>query len=149
MTMNALNKDELKKILPHREPMLLIDAVLDLESGKRAVAIKKVTNEDQFFKGHFPGKPIMPGTSIVEAMAQASILLYHSEYEDKLGSIIPEYYLGSVKARFLHSVFPGDELRIESETVRLLPTAAFVTAKAYVKDTQVAEAELVFAVKKI
>ena len=147
--MVILDKNEIKKILPHREPILMIDAVIELDQGKRVVAIKKTTNDDFFFKGHFPNRPIMPGTSIVEAMAQASILLYYSAYENKLGNKIPEYYLGSVKARFLHSVLPGDELRIESETVRLLPTTAFVTAKAYVKDKQIAEAELVFAVKKI
>lgn len=146
--MNALNKNEIKNILPHREPMLLIDYVLNLERGKRVVAIKKVTNEDIFLKGHFPGKPIMPGTSIVEAMAQASILLYHSEYEDKIGDITPEYYLGSVKAHFLHGVFPGDELRIEAETIRLLPSGGMATVKAYVKDKQVAEAELVFITKQ-
>ena len=146
--MNALNKDEIKKILPHREPMLLIDEILDIQRGKRVVAIKKVTIEDQFLKGHFPGKPVMPGALIIEAMAQASILLYHSAYEDKLDNRIPEYYLGSVKARFLHSAFPGDELRIEAETVRLFPNGGCAAVKTYVKDIQIAEAELVFVIKQ-
>ena len=145
--MSTLNKDEIKKILPHREPMLLIDAVLELERGKRVVAIKKLTNEDIFFKGHFPGKPIMPGALIIEVMAQASILVYHSAYEDKISNKILEYYLGSVKAHFLHGVFPGDELRIESEAIRLLPNGGVASVKAYVKDKQVAEAELVFVTK--
>jgi 3-hydroxyacyl-[acyl-carrier-protein] dehydratase len=149
MTTLVLDSDGVKKALPHREPMLLIDGVLELERGRRVVAVKKTAAEDMFFKGHFPGRPIMPGTMIVEAMAQASILLYHSAYEGDLGDKVPEYYLGSIKARFLHGVLPGDELRIESETVKLIPTAAFVTAKAYVSGRQVAEADMVFAVKKI
>lgn len=144
--MNTLNIEEIKQILPHRDPMLLIDKVISLDSGKRVVAIKNVKPDDEFLKGHFPGRPIMPGTMIVEAMAQTSILIYHSAYQDNLKKI-PDYYLGSVKARFMHGVFPGDELRLEAETVRLLPTGAFVVAKAFVKDKQVAEADLVFAVK--
>jgi len=145
--MNTLGKDEIKKILPHREPMLMIDRVVEMERGKRVVAIKDVVKEDYFFKGHFPNNPIMPGAMVVEAMAQASILLYHSAYEDRLGGKVPIYYLGSVKARFLHSVVPGNELRIESETVRLFPGGGLVKSKAYVKTIEVAEAELVFAVK--
>ncbi|MDD5618387.1 MAG: hypothetical protein PHG69_04770 [Candidatus Omnitrophica bacterium] len=73
--MNTMDKDKIKKILPHREPMLLIDAVLDIQVGKSVIAIRKTTKNDFFFEGHFPGKPIMPGTLIVEAMAQASLLL--------------------------------------------------------------------------
>lgn len=145
--MKTLNIEQIKQILPHREPMLLIDEVVDLEAGKRVVAFKKVAKDEPFLQGHFPGRPIMPGTSIVEAMAQASILLYHSGYEDKLQKI-PEYYLGSINAHFMHPVFPGDELRIEAETVKLLPTGAFVAVKSFVLDKQVAEAELVFVIKR-
>ena len=107
--MNLFDKEAIKKILPHREPMLLIDEVIELEPGKRVKAVKHVVPEDEFLKGHFPGKPIMPGTAIVEAMAQAAILLYHSAYEADIQSRIPEYYLASVKSQFLHAVFPGDE----------------------------------------
>jgi 3-hydroxymyristoyl/3-hydroxydecanoyl-(acyl carrier protein) dehydratase len=74
-------------------------------------------------------------------------LLYHSAYEDKLNGKVPTYYLGSVKAHFFHSVVPGNELRIESETVRLFPGGGLTKTKAYVKTTGVAEAELVFIVK--
>jgi 3-hydroxyacyl-[acyl-carrier-protein] dehydratase len=125
----------------------MIDKVLELEPGKTVTAIKNVSINDWFFEGHFPGNPVMPGTLIIEAMAQASILLYHSGYEAKLAKA-PEYYLGSIKSRFFHPVRPGDQLRIRAETVKLLPTGAFVNVKCSVIDKDVAEAELVFAVKQ-
>lgn len=139
--------EDLKKIIPHRYPFLLIDRVVEVEKGKKVVALKNVSINDWFFEGHFPGRPVMPGTLITEAMAQASLLLYHSEYEDKLKKI-PQYYLGSLKARFFHAVSPGDQLKIISETVKLLPTGGFANAKAFVGETLIAEAELVFAVKQ-
>lgn len=138
--------EELKKILPHRYPFLLIDKVTELVPGKSVTAIKNVSINDWFFEGHFPGMPVMPGTLIIEAMAQASILLYHSAYEDKLKKR-PDYYLGSIKASFMHPVYPGDQLRIVSETVKLIPTGAYVNAKAYVGEKTIAETEIVFAVK--
>ena len=142
-----INIEEIQKILPQRYPFLFIDKVIDIDPGKKVVAIKNVTSTEGFFSGHFPGQPIMPGTLIIEAMAQASIILYYSQYKDNLKEK-PDYYLGSVKARFKQAVFPGDQLRIEAETVKILPSGAFVSVKALVKDDVVAEAELVFAVKK-
>jgi len=141
------NIEELQKILPQRYPFLLIDKVIELVPGKSVTAIKNVTINDWFFEGHFPGNPVMPGTLIIEAMAQASILLYHSGFEDKLKSR-PDYYLGSVKASFHQPVVPGDQLKINSETVKLLSNGAYVSVKAYVGDKLIAEADLVFAVKQ-
>jgi 3-hydroxyacyl-[acyl-carrier-protein] dehydratase len=142
-----LDIDAIKKILPHRHPMLLIDRVIDLEPGKRAVAIKNVTINDWFIQGHFPGKPVMPGTLIVEAMAQTAILIYHSAFEDQIKQT-PDYYLGSIKASFSHPVLPGDQLRLEAETVKLISNGAFINLKAFVGDKKVAESELVFIVKQ-
>lgn len=139
--------DKIMSILPQQYPFLLIDRILELEAGKRVSALKNVSINDWFFQGHFPGNPVMPGTLIIEAMAQASILLYHSAYEDKL-SKKPDYYLGSVKSRFLRPVYPGDQLKIIALTEKLLPTGAFVSCKAYVGDNLISEAELLFAVKK-
>lgn len=138
--------EELKEILPHRYPFLLIDKVTELIPGKSVTAIKNVSINDWFFEGHFPGKPVMPGTLVIEAMAQVSILLYHSAYENKLKRR-PDYYLGSVKARFIQPVYPGDQLKLISETVKMLPTGVYVNVQANVREKNIAEAELVFAVK--
>jgi 3-hydroxyacyl-[acyl-carrier-protein] dehydratase len=146
--MKPLDIEQIKKMLPHRQPMLLIDKVIDLEPGKRVVAIKNVSINDWFLQGHFPGKPITPATVIVEAMAQASIVLYQSAYQSQLTEV-PDYYLGSIKASFLHPVIPGDQLKLEAETVKLLPTGAFVSVKAFVEDKKCAEADLVFAVHPV
>lgn len=145
--MKVDNIEALMEILPQRYPYLMIDKVLELELGKSVTALKNVSINDWFFEGHFPGNPVMPGTLIIEAMAQASILLYHSGFEDKLTKR-PDYYLGSVKTRFLNPVTPGDQLKIVAETVKLIPTGAFVNAKCFVADKPIAEAELVFAVKQ-
>jgi 3-hydroxyacyl-[acyl-carrier-protein] dehydratase len=145
--MDELNIEQIQKILPQRYPFLLIDKVVEIKPGERVVAIKNITMTESFFQGHFPKQPIMPGTLIIEAMAQASIVLYYTKYKDNLEKT-PDYYLGSVKAKFKHPVVPGDQLRIEAKTVKVLPQGAFIEAKALVGDAEIAEAELVFAVKR-
>jgi len=145
--MKELDINQISEILPHKYPFLLIDKVIDIEPGKKVVAIKNVTSTEDFFKGHFPGKPIMPGALIVEAMAQASIIIYYSQYKDDLKDI-PQYYLGSVKARFKQAVHPGQQLKIEAQAVKVLPTGAFINAKTFCEGKEVAEAELIFAVKQ-
>jgi 3-hydroxyacyl-[acyl-carrier-protein] dehydratase len=142
-----LDIHQIKEILPQRYPFLFIDRVTELEPGKKVIAYKNVTINDIFFQGHFPQKPIMPGVLIIEAMSQASILLYYSAYKDDLDKK-PDYYLGSVKAKFRHTVTPGDQLRIEARTVKILPTGAFVETKAFVEDKEIAEAGLIFAIKR-
>ena len=142
-----LKFEQLQKILPHRYPFLLIDRVVELEPQKKIVAIKNVTINEEFFEGHFPDKPIMPGVLIIEAMAQASIVLFgadKSETEAKNMS----YYLGSVKARFLQPVYPGDQLKITVEPVKVISGAAIVNAVACVGDKEVAKAELSFSAKE-
>ena len=126
------------KILPHRYPFLLIDRVMELEPKKRIVALKNVTFNEPFFQGHFPGKPIMPGVLIVEAIAQAggALLLTEVPNRDELLMV----FTGIERARFRRPVVPGDQLRIEVEVLAWRMTAARLEGKAYVGDKVAAEA---------
>ena len=141
-----LDSEEIKKLIPQRFPLILVDRVVDVVPGKEARAIKNVTANDVLLLGHFPDTPIMPGVAIIEAMAQSAIILFavHMQKEEDNK---PLYFLGSVKARFLHPVVPGDQLNIKVVNVRALPTGAYVSAEATVEDKKVSEAELIFSVK--
>ncbi len=145
--MQELGIEEIQKVLPQRYPFLFIDRIIELEPGKKVVAIKNVSINEGFFAGHFPDKPVMPAVLIIEAMAQASVFIYHSAYEKELKKN-PDYFIGSLKASFLHPVSPGDQLKIIAETVKLLPTGGFVNVTVFVKDEEIANAELVFAAKR-
>jgi 3-hydroxyacyl-[acyl-carrier-protein] dehydratase len=142
-----LDFEEIKKRIPQRFPFIMIDRVIELTPGKRAVALKNVSGNDIFFLGHFPDKAIMPGALILEAMAQAAIAMFATEKNPAGSGENPLYYFGSVKARFLNPVVPGDQLKIVVENVKSLPTGAFVSAEAFVEDNKVSEADLVFSVK--
>ena len=131
---------EILKILPHRYPFLLVDRVLEVEKGKRIVGIKNVTFNEEFFQGHFPGNPVMPGVLILEAMAQvAAICLFGvvPEHEKKL-----LYLSGVDRCKFRRPVVPGDQLRIEAEIVNLKTRACKCRAAATVGGILCAEAEL-------
>lgn len=157
----TLDFEEIKKLIPQRFPFIMIDKVLEVEPGKHAVAVKNVSGNEIFFPGHFPEKAVMPGALIIEAMAQTSIILFAIENsphfskggvggfsdEKKGDNKKPIYYFGSVKARFLHPVVPGDQLKIKAVNVKSLPNGAFVSAEAFVDDKKVSEAELIFSVK--
>lgn len=140
-----LDVNQIMKSISQRYPMLYIDRIIDLEIGKRVVAIKNVTINEQFFQGHFPQEPIMPGTLIIEAMAQAAtFLFYEPDKEQKLN-----FYLGIVKdIRFLKPVVPGDQLKIEAQSVRLAEDSAYVKVIATVAEQKVCEGELVFVRRK-
>ncbi len=142
-----LDFEEIKKLLPQRFPFMMIDRILELELGKRAVSIKNISGNDIFFLGHFPQKAIMPGAAIIEAMAQTAIVLFAVSGKDPQSGAQPLYYFGSVKARFFHPVVPGDQLKITVVNVKSLPGGACVSAEAVVADKKVSEAELVFSVK--
>jgi 3-hydroxyacyl-[acyl-carrier-protein] dehydratase len=157
-----LDFNEIIKLIPQKFPFIMIDKVLELEPDNYAISLKNVTINDMFFPGHFPENPIMPGALIIEAIAQTAIVLFayphHHHFdkegkrefsdEKKAGNKRPVYYFGSVKARFLHPVVPGDQLKIKVVNVKSLPTGAFVEAEASVDDKKVSEAELVFSVRK-
>lgn len=132
--------DEIRKILPHREPFLLVDEVLELEENKRIVAVKHVLASEPYFAGHFPGAPVMPGVLIMEAMAQAGALLLLREVPDRESKLV--FFAGIDRARFRQPVFPGDDLRLELTVLSRRVNIAKMDGKAYVGDKLVAEAQL-------
>jgi 3-hydroxyacyl-[acyl-carrier-protein] dehydratase len=141
----ALDGEEIKRILPHRYPFLLVDRVLSLEVGKRIVGLKNITINEPFFQGHFPGRPIMPGVLIIEALAQVGGILALVSTPETLGNR-SIFLMGLDKVRFRKPVVPGDQLVLELETVRSGKKFWKMLGKAYVNQTLVTEAELMAAV---
>ena len=138
-----LTIEEIKEIIPHRYPMLLIDRVEELEAGKSIKAKKNVSVNEPFFQGHFPHDPVMPGVLIVEAMAQAGAvaLLSMEEFKGKTA-----YFGGIDKAKFRKKVVPGDTLVLEVELTKVRSSAGCGKGIAYVDGKKVAEAELTFMI---
>ena len=134
--------NEIKEILPHRYPFLLIDKVISME-GNKIVAIKNVTVNENYFQGHFPAEAVMPGVLIIEALAQTGALAILSKNEFK-GKIA--YFAGIDKAKFRRKVIPGDILRLEVEITKLRGRAGLGYGIAYVDDKKVCEGELTFMV---
>lgn len=141
-----LDFEEIKKLIPQRFPFIMIDRILELEPGKKAVSLKNVSGNDIFFLGHFPDKAVFPGAAIIEAMAQTAIILFAAAKEGQSFKK-PLYYFGSVKARFLNPVHPGDQIKITVLNVKSIPNVSYVSAEAFVGDKKIAEAELAFSVK--
>jgi len=135
---------EIKQIIPHRYPFLLVDKIIEMEEGKRAVGIKNVTVNEPFFQGHFPDYPVMPGVLIVEALAQvgAVAMLKKEEYRGKLA-----FFTGIDKFRFKEQVKPGDTLTLTVEILRVKGPMGKGKGSAYVGDKLVAEGEILFAIK--
>lgn len=137
-----LDINEIKKIIPHRYPFLLVDRIEELEVGKKAVGIKNVTANEPFFQGHFPDYPLMPGVLIVEALAQVGAIAMMSveENKGKLG-----VFTGIDKVRFKREVVPGDTLRMEVELLSVRRNIGKASAKAFVGDKLACSGELMFA----
>ena len=138
---------EIQKIIPHRYPFLLIDKVVELIPNEKLVAIKNVSINEPYFVGHFPGEKVMPGVLIIEAMAQAGCVYFYYSKNMQGKDLI--YYLAKATAKFISPVHPGDQLRIEVTTIKLLSKVGILATKAFVKDKCVAEAELGFGIKEV
>ncbi|WP_347723511.1 3-hydroxyacyl-ACP dehydratase FabZ [Lysinibacillus capsici] len=137
-----LTSQQLQAILPHRYPFLLVDRIVELEEGKRAMGLKNVTINEEFFKGHFPQYPVMPGVLIVEALAQVSavIMLTKDGNEGRLGLLA-----GIDHCRFKKQVKPGDQLHLEVEITRVKGAVGKGRGIAMVDGEIVCETDLVFA----
>ena len=135
---------QIQEILPHRYPFLLVDRVLEMTPGTSIRALKNVTVNEEFFQGHFPGHPVMPGVLILEAMAQAGGILLTHDMPDRAEKLM--YFTGIERARFRRPVVPGDQLVLEVEIKNLRRTMCKLEARALVDGKVAAEAILTSAV---
>jgi len=136
----CLDSTEIQAILPHRYPFLLVDRIEELEIGKRVIGIKNVTVNEPFFQGHFPGRPIMPGVLIIEAMAQVGGVLAFKSANQSGAKLV--YFMGIDKAKFRKPVLPGDRLRFVVDILKARHPYWKMRGEAYVEDSLVCEAEL-------
>ena len=141
--MTVLDIRGILECIPHRYPFLLVDRVVELEPGKKVVAIKNVSFNESFFQGHFPGAPVMPGVLIIEAMAQAGAVLILHDMKDRAGKLV--YFAGINKARFRRPVHPGDQLRMTLEVVKLRSRTCLMRGVAEVDGEVAAQAEILSA----
>ena len=138
-----MTKHEIEAIIPHRDPFLLLDEIVHMEVMKHGTGIKHVREDEDYFRGHFPQRPVMPGVLIVEALAQtgAVVILSSPDFKGKIA-----YFAGLKNAKFRKSVLPGDTLRLEVEITRVRGSFGIGQGMAYVDDDLVCEAELMFAI---
>lgn len=136
--------NQIQNLLPHRYPFLLVDRIEEVGDG-RIVGIKNVSINEEFFQGHYPGHPIMPGVLIIESMAQVGGFLMMKDLENPENKL--PFFAGIDKARFRRPVVPGDQLRIVGEMLKSRGNIAKINAKAYVDDELAAEADLMFAIQ--
>ena len=147
--MKTLDIHEIKNLLPHRYPFLLLDRVLEVEKGEKLIALKNVTINEPFFQGHFPHRPVMPGVLMLEAMAQASAILASFDL-DEIDTQNRLYYFTAIdKARFKRPVEPGDQLIFEVKVVRRIRNMWKCEGVAKVDGNVAAKAELMFTYQDV
>jgi beta-hydroxyacyl-ACP dehydratase FabZ len=138
--MAGMEQAEIQALLPHRYPFLLVDRIKELEPDRRIVGIKNVTVNEPFFQGHFPGRPVMPGVLIIEAMAQVGGVLAFKSVAQTGKPVV--YLTGITGAKFRRPVVPGDQLRFEVDLLKKRPPFWKMQAKAFVDNELVCEAEV-------
>lgn len=136
--------EAIQRILPHRYPFLLVDRIIEFEAGKRIVGLKNVTGNEEFFQGHFPGHPIMPGVLIIEAMAQTGGIMLLNAEDDPSAKMM--YFMGLDNVRFRKPVLPGSQLIFELELLKKRTSSVKMQGKAFVDGEVVAEAEMMAAI---
>jgi 3-hydroxyacyl-[acyl-carrier-protein] dehydratase len=147
--MNPIDIRGIMEYLPHRYPFLLVDRVLELEHGKRIVAIKNVTINEPYFVGHFPHLPVMPGVLMIEALAQAAGILSFETLGRRSDATSVFYFVGIDGARFKRPVVPGDQLRLEVEILRFAKSISKFRGVATVDGAVAAEAELMCTLRDV
>ena len=142
--MSLMTQDQIKEIIPHRDPFLLIDTIEEMEPGKRVVATKLMKPDEFWFKGHFPDYPVVPGVLMLEMMAQAgaTAMLALPENKGKIG-----FFGGVREAKFRRQVVPGDLLRIEVEIIKVKGPVGVGSGIATVNGEKAVSAEITFAIK--
>ena len=135
--------------LPHRYPFLLVDRVLELEKGKRILALKNVTMNEPFFAGHFPNRPVMPGVMMLEALAQAAAILAFDDMGVRPDDDTVFYFVGIDNARFKRPVVPGDQLMLHATLDRAKAGIVKFTARAMVGEAVAAQAELMCTMRRV
>jgi len=136
-----MNIEEIKNILPHRYPFLLVDRVLEVQKGKYCKALKNISGNEEVFQGHFPGQAVLPGVMIIEALAQTAGIVIHSGKEDSSSSEIV-FFAGIDKAKFRIPVVPGDQLVLETSLISQRRNFWVFEGKASVEDKLAAQAEI-------
>lgn len=139
-----IDRESIKAHIPHRDPFLFVDEVLELERGARIVAVRRFRPEEEFFRGHFPGSPIVPGVIIVEAMAQAGGVLYNASFtEERISKGQTGAYLAGIeKVRFRKAVYPNDLLKMDVRIQKMRSKIIIFAGEASVEGSKVAEAEI-------
>ena len=140
-----LDFEQIKQIIPQRFPFLMLDRVVEIEPGVRAVGLKNLTGNEWFYQGHFPKKAVTPGAMISEAIAQTGIVFFHATHGERHPDVT--YLMGSLKIRFIEPVWPGDQMRIEVTPIKLTSNAGILNAKVTVNERVVAKGEFGLAAK--